>query len=58
VLPSGKAIAREREELRKMTDVHQSLTPLPELVARLNRQSGRLGKFLQLRLSAWGLVGN
>ena len=38
VLPSKKAIARERKELREMTDVHQSHTPLPELTARLNRQ--------------------
>ena len=38
VPPSKKAIAREREELRAMTDVHRSHTRLPELVARLNRQ--------------------
>jgi RNA-directed DNA polymerase len=38
VLPSKKAVARERKELREMTDVHQSHTPLPELTARLNRQ--------------------
>ena len=37
VLPSKKSIARERKKLREMTDVHQSHTPLPELMRRLNR---------------------
>jgi len=37
VVPSGKAVAREREKLRAMTDVSQSHTPLPQLVGRLNR---------------------
>ena len=37
VIPSEKAVAREREKLRAMTDVSQSHTPLPQLVDRLNR---------------------
>jgi RNA-directed DNA polymerase len=37
VFPSAKALAREREKLRAMTDVSQSCTPIPQLVARLNR---------------------
>ncbi len=38
VVDGKKAITPEREELRKMTDVHQSRTPLPELTTRPNRQ--------------------
>ena len=38
VFPAAKAVAREREKLRAMTDVSQSHTPLPQLVDRLNRQ--------------------
>jgi len=37
VMPSAKARARERDKLRQMTDASQSQTPLPQLVARLNR---------------------
>jgi RNA-directed DNA polymerase len=37
VLPSNKALAREREKLPTMTDASQSQTPLPQLVAKLNR---------------------
>ena len=37
VLPSAKAVAREREKLRVMTDARQCHTPIPELVSRLNR---------------------
>ena len=38
VFPSEKSVARERDKLRQMTGVSQSHTPLPQLVARLNRQ--------------------
>jgi RNA-directed DNA polymerase len=38
VLPSDKAVAREREKLRAMTDKSQSHVPIPQLVERLNRQ--------------------
>ena len=37
VMPSAKAVAREREKLKAMTDTSQSHTPLPQLVDRLNR---------------------
>jgi RNA-directed DNA polymerase len=37
VLPSKKALAREREKLRTLIATSQSHTPLPQLVARLNR---------------------
>ena len=35
--PSCKAMAREREALRKLIGPHQSHTPMPELIERLNR---------------------
>jgi RNA-directed DNA polymerase len=37
VAPSKKALAREREQLRAMTDTTQSHKPLPYLIAELNR---------------------
>lgn len=37
VFPSAKAVAREREKLREMTNVHQSHTPIPQLIGRVNR---------------------
>ena len=37
VLPSKKALVREREKLRTLIATGQSHTPLPQLVARLNR---------------------
>lgn len=37
VLPSAKALARERDKLRALTSKRQSHTPIPELVTRLNR---------------------
>jgi RNA-directed DNA polymerase len=37
VLPSKKALAREREKVRTLIDTNQSHTPLPQLMARLNR---------------------
>jgi RNA-directed DNA polymerase len=40
VMPSEKAVAREREKLRELTAVSQSHTPLPQLVDRLNRHLG------------------
>lgn len=36
--PSRKARAREREALRGLINPHQSHTPLPELIGRVNRQ--------------------
>jgi RNA-directed DNA polymerase len=35
--PSRKAMAREREALRQLINPHQSHTPLPELIGRVNR---------------------
>ncbi len=37
VLPSAKAMAREREKLRALTNARQSHTPIPQLISRLNR---------------------
>lgn len=38
IVPSKKAVARERGKLRRMTDASQCFVPLPELIVRLNRQ--------------------
>jgi RNA-directed DNA polymerase len=35
--PSRKALEREREALRQLLNPHQSHTPLPELIGRVNR---------------------
>lgn len=37
VMPSRKAVAREREKLRQMTGPAQCFRPIPELVGQLNR---------------------
>jgi len=37
VFPSPKALKRERAKLRDMTDKRQCCTPVPELIARINR---------------------
>jgi RNA-directed DNA polymerase len=37
LVPSRKALARERDALRAMINQHQCHTPLPELIGRLNR---------------------
>jgi RNA-directed DNA polymerase len=37
VFPSPKALKRERAKLRDMTDKRQCCTPVPELIARVNR---------------------
>ena len=37
VIPSNKAIQREREKLREMTDRHQRHKPIPVLIGELNR---------------------
>jgi RNA-directed DNA polymerase len=37
LVPSRKAMARERDALRGMINRHQSHTPLPELIGRVNR---------------------
>jgi RNA-directed DNA polymerase len=37
LVPSAKALARERDTLRGLINSHQSHTPLPELIGRVNR---------------------
>ena len=37
LVPSRKALARERDTLRGLINPHQSHTPLPELIGRVNR---------------------
>lgn len=46
--PSPKAQAREREALREMTGVEQCLTPVVELIERLNRHRRGWGKYFGL----------
>ena len=38
LVPSRKALQRERNTLRQMTGPEQCFTPLPELIGRINRQ--------------------
>jgi RNA-directed DNA polymerase len=38
LMPSRKALQRERDALRQMTGPEQCFTPMPELIGRLNRQ--------------------
>ena len=45
VLPSKKALAREREQLRAMTNGQQSHKPLPRLIAELNRHLRGWGNY-------------
>jgi len=37
LMPSRKAVARQRDTLRAMINPHQSHTPLPEMIGRVNR---------------------
>lgn len=46
--PSRKALARERERLRELIDWHQSHTPLPEMIRRLNRHLRGWAKYFGL----------
>ncbi len=46
--PSRKAMARERAALRQMINPHQSHTPLPELIGRLNRHRAGWAKYFGL----------
>jgi len=45
LVPSKKALAREREHLRAMTDVSQSHKPLPRLITELNRHLKGWGNY-------------
>jgi RNA-directed DNA polymerase len=46
--PSRKAMAREREALRRLINPHQSHTPLPELIGRVNRNLQGWANYFQL----------
>jgi RNA-directed DNA polymerase len=37
VIPSKKALARERVKLREMTSVQQNGVPIPQVIGELNR---------------------
>ena len=37
MIPSKKAVQREREKLHEMTDSHQCFKPIPTLIGELNR---------------------
>jgi len=39
VVPSAKAVAREKERLRELTDHHHCFQPLPEMIEKINRQT-------------------
>jgi RNA-directed DNA polymerase len=46
--PSCKAMTREREALRELINPHQSHTPLPELVGRVNRHLRGWANYFEL----------
>jgi RNA-directed DNA polymerase len=48
LVPSKKALAQEREQLRAMTDVSQSHKPLPRLITELNRHLKGWGNYFSL----------
>lgn len=39
VEPSAKALARERDRIRELTDHHHCFQPLPEMIGTINRQT-------------------
>ena len=39
IVPSAKALARERERLRELTDHHHCFQPLPEMIEQINKQT-------------------
>jgi len=45
VEPSEKAVQREREAINALTDRRQGCTPLPQLIAKLNRQKKGWGNY-------------
>ena len=55
VIPSKKALQREREQLRAMTNVTQSHKPLARLIAELNRHLKGWGNYNLVRIPTGGL---
>lgn len=39
MFPSPKAVEREKDRIREMTDYHHSFQPLPEMIEKINRQT-------------------
>lgn len=48
LIPSRKTMAKEREKIRQMVNRHQSHTPLPDLIGRLNRHLRGWSNYFQL----------
>lgn len=47
VVPSAKALARERERLRELTDYHHCFQPLPEMIEKINKQTAGWGNYFK-----------
>ena len=57
IVPSKKALQRERNRLREMTGYSQSHKPLPRLIAELNRHLKGWGNYFSFgRQAAYGKV--
>lgn len=47
LVPSAKALARERERLRELTDYHHCFQPLPEMIEKINKQTAGWGNYFK-----------